>query len=392
MPAEADLDQPISLADALGRGVDASKRAMEEAEEELANPMSIADALKEGVRSAGGGVATSIDQLDGASKCAVLLLAVGAEAAADVLRLLTPVEVQQISSRMATVRALSRELVTVVLREFRDSTANNAQVTFDTDSFMQNMLSKALGNEGASDLLGKLESAIDMSGVKALKRMEPDVLYEMIKNEHPQVIATVMVFLEPAHAAATAKLFPDAIRDELMLRVALLQKVQPAALKELNEVMSRAMEGSSDTRRNTVGGIVPTAEILNFLSGGMDKEALKKIAEHDAELAQQIVEQMFTFEDLIEIDDRSLQTLLLEVPQDTLVIALKAASPDLKEKFFKNMARRAAEAAKEDLETRGPMRIQDVEEQQKAVLIVARGLADEGRIQLQRGKQADQFV
>ena len=364
----------------------------DEVEEKEEKPISIAEALKEGVKSATSTAVATIGDLDGASKSAVVLLAVGPEAAADVLRLLSPFEVQKLSSKMAVVRALSRDLVIEVLRQFKDATANNAQVAFDTDSFMQNMLHKALGSEGASDLLGKLESAIDMSGVEALKRMEPDVLYEMIKNEHPQIIATVMVFLEPQHAAATAKLFPDDIRDELMLRVALLQKVQPAALKELNEVMSRAMEGQSDTRRSTVGGVTPTAEMLNFLSGGMDKKALSKIAEHDKELAQLILEQMFTFEDLTEIDDRSLQTLLLEVPQDMLVMALKGGSPRIKEKFFKNMARRAAEATKEDLETRGPMKIQDVEEQQKGVLAIARQLSDEGRINMERGKQADQFV
>lgn len=171
-------------------------------------PISIAQALKEGVKSATSSAATSIDDLDGASKSAVVLLAVGPEAAADVLRLLSPFEVQKLSSKMAVVRALPRELVIEVLRQFKDATANNAQVAFDTDSFMQNMLHKALGSEGASDLLGKLESAIDMSGVEALKRMEPDVLYEMIKNEHPQIIATVMVFLEPQHAAPPPSSFP----------------------------------------------------------------------------------------------------------------------------------------------------------------------------------------
>ncbi|MEY3994289.1 MAG: hypothetical protein RLZZ113_1394 [Pseudomonadota bacterium] len=171
----------------------------DEVEEKEEKPISIAEALKEGVSTA----AATISDLDGASKSAVVLLAVGPEAAADVLRLLSPFEVQKLSSKMAVVRALSRDLVIEVLRQFKDATANNAQVAFDTDSFMQNMLHKALGSEGASDLLGKLESAIDMSGVEALKRMEPDVLYEMIKNEHPQIIATVMVFLEPQHAAAS---------------------------------------------------------------------------------------------------------------------------------------------------------------------------------------------
>jgi len=244
--------------------------------------LSIADALKEGVKGAQQAGTITFDDLDGASKAAVVLLAVGAESAANVLRTMTPFEVQRVSGKMAVVRSLSRDLVLQVLREFKDITENNAQVSFDTDSFMQNMLTKAMGAEGASDLLGRLESTLDMSGIETLKRMESDVLYEMIKNEHPQIIATVMVFLESAQAASVLKLFPDELRNELILRVALLEKVQPAALKELNEVMSRSAGPDSDFRRSTVGGIVPTAEILNMLSGGLDKSALENIRGYDA--------------------------------------------------------------------------------------------------------------
>ncbi|NCX67289.1 MAG: flagellar motor switch protein FliG, partial [Burkholderiaceae bacterium] len=293
---------------------------------EAPKTLSIADALKEGVKGASQSGTITFSDLDGASKAAVILLAVGAESAANVLRQMTPFEVQRLSGKMAVVKSLSRDLVLQVLREFKDVTANNAQVAFDTDSFMQNMLTKAMGAEGASDLLGRLESTLDMSGIETLKRMESDVLYEMIKNEHPQIIATVMVFLDSAQAASVLKLFPDELRNELILRVALLEKVQPAALKELNEVMSRSAGPDSDFRRSTVGGIVPTAEILNMLSGGLDKMALDTVRNYDAELADAIQEKMFVFEDFLEIEDRSLQTLLLEVPQDTLVIALKGAS------------------------------------------------------------------
>ena len=203
-------------------------------------PLSIAEALKEGVKGATQTGTVSFDDLDGASRAAVILLAVGAESAANVLRQMSPFEVQRLSGKMAVVRSLNRDLVLQVLRQFKDVTSNNAQVAFDTDSFMQNMLTKAMGAEGASDLLGRLESTLDMSGIETLKRMEADVLYEMIKNEHPQIIATVMVFLDPAQAAGLLKLFPDDLRNELVLRIALLEKVQPAALKELNEVMSRS--------------------------------------------------------------------------------------------------------------------------------------------------------
>jgi flagellar motor switch protein FliG len=353
--------------------------------------LSLAEAMKEGVKGAQGSIGSLAD-LDGPSKSAVVLLAVGAEAAADVLRQLSPFEVQRLSAKMAVVRSLSRDLVLEVLREFRDTTSNNAQVAFDTDSFMQNMLGKALGMEAASDLLGRLESAVDMSGIETLKRMEPDVLYEIIKNEHPQIIATVFVFLEPDQSSAVARLFGDEERNEILLRVALLEKVQPAALKELNEVMGRAVGPEADQRRSTVGGVGPTADILNLLSGGIDQQALARIRSFDPDLADRIVEHMFTFEDLFELEDRSLQTLMLEVPQAQLVVALKGASPRLRDKLLKNMAKRAAEAVREELETKGPVKVQEVEQMQKDILAIGRVLQDEGRMIMQRGKQSDAFL
>jgi len=364
------------------------------ADEEVAAPksLSIAEALKEGVKGAQQTGALTFEELDGASRAAVVLLAVGAESAANVLRTMTPFEVQRLSGKMAVVRSLSRDLVLQVLRQFKDVTENNSQVAFDTDDFMQNMLTKAMGAEGASDLLGRLESTLDMSGIETLKRMEPDVLYEMIKGEHPQIVATVMVFLEPGQAASVLKLFPDDLRNELILRIALLEKVQPAALKELNEVMSRSAGPDADFRRSTVGGVVPTAEILNMLSGGLDKQALKTIHDFNSELADAIQEKMFIFEDFNDIEDRSLQTLLLEVPQETLVMALKGASPKLREKLFKNMAKRAADGVREDLETRPPVKVQEVEEMQKEIIRIARTLAEEGRMIMERGKSADAFL
>jgi flagellar motor switch protein FliG len=364
------------------------------ADEEVAAPksLSIAEALKEGVKGAQQTGALTFEELDGASRAAVVLLAVGAESAANVLRTMTPFEVQRLSGKMAVVRSLSRDLVLQVLRQFKDVTENNSQVAFDTDDFMQNMLTKAMGAEGASDLLGRLESTLDMSGIETLKRMEPDVLYEMIKGEHPQIVATVMVFLEPGQAASVLKLFPDDLRNELILRIALLEKVQPAALKELNEVMSRSAGPDADFRRSTVGGVVPTAEILNMLSGGLDKQALKTIHDFNSELADAIQEKMFIFEDFNDIEDRSLQTLLLEVSQETLVMALKGASPKLREKLFKNMAKRAADGVREDLETRPPVKVQEVEEMQKEIIRIARTLAEEGRMIMERGKSADAFL
>ena len=222
--------------------------------------------------------------------------------------------------------------------------------------------------------------------------MESDVLYEIIKNEHPQIIATVFVFLEAPQASAVSKLFTEEERNEILLRVALLEKVQPAALKELNEVMGRTLSPDTDQRRAQVGGVGPTADILNLLSGGIDQQVLARIRTFDPELADRIVEHMFTFEDLVELEDRALQTLMLEVPQTQLVVALKGASPRLRDKLLKNMAKRAAESVREELETKGPVKVQEVEEEQKAILAIGRTLQDEGRISMQRGKQADSFM
>jgi len=346
--------------------------------------MSLAEALKEGARGPAGSI-TDVSQLDGPSKCAVVLLTVGAEIGSEVLRLLSPFEVQRLSSKMAAVRALSRDIIVAVLKEFKDTTSNNASVAFDTENFMASMLNKALGADGASDLLGRLEAAMDMSGVETLKRLEPDVLYEAIKNEHPQILATIFVFLEPAQSSTLSKFFPDELRNEILLRVALLEKVQPSALKELNETMANMMPPGGEGRRASVGGVIPTAEILNLLSGGIDQEALATIRAYDADLAGRIVEQMFTFEDLVQLEDRSLQALMLEIPQDQLVRALKGASARLREKLFKNMAKRAAETVKEALDSLGPVKITEVEEQQKEMLRTARQLTDEGRMSMDRG-------
>ncbi|MFM9038639.1 MAG: flagellar motor switch protein FliG [Betaproteobacteria bacterium] len=224
-----------------------------------------------------------------------------------------------------------------------------------------------------------------MSGLDALKRLDPDVAYEILKNEHPQVLATIITFYEPPQASALLKLFPAEIRNEVVLRVALLEKVQPAALKELNETMMNV--GAQDSKRSSVGGVIPTAEILNLLSGGMDQEALGVIREYDVPLADAILEKMFTFEDLIELEDKSIQTLMLETTQDVLVVALKGASPKLREKIFKNMAKRAADTVREDLAARGPTKVADVEDAQKQILNVGRMLHGEGRIIMERKKE-----
>ena len=339
-----------------------------------------------------GGEASSanpLDEMDGTTKAAVVLLAMGQQAAADVLSHLTPFEVQRLSARMASVRALSRDLVLDVLREFRESTLVDARVSFDSDSLVHNMLEKAFGKERAEDLIGSIESSFDMSGIETLNRLDASVLFDLIRNEHPQIAATVLAVVDTQQASEVVKLFDEAQRNEVMLRVALLEQVQPAALKELNDVMARAAALIPDKTQTSVGGIEPTANILNLLKEGADQQVLDEIRKFDEALADAISDRMFTFEDLLKLDDRALQTLLLEVSADVLVVALKGASPALRDRLFKNMAKRAAETVRDDLETRGPVKVQEVEVQQREILTVARNLAEEGRIMLSRGDNSD---
>ena len=332
---------------------------------------------------------SALDEMDGATKAAVVLLAIGQQAAADVLSHLNPFEVQRLSARMASVRSLSRDLVLDVLREFRETTLFNARVSFDSDSLVHNMLEQAFGKERAKDLLGSIESSFDMSGIETLNRLEPAVLFDLIRKEHPQIAATVLAVVDTKQASEVVKLFEESERNEVMLRVALLEQVQPAALKELNEVMARAAAMIPDKGQNSVGGVEPTAGILNLLKEGADQRVLDEIRKFDEALADAISDRMFTFEDLNKLDDRALQTLLLEVSADVLVVALKGASPGLRDRLFNNMAKRAAETVRDDLETRGPVRVQEVEAQQREILTMARNLADEGRIMLSRGDNSD---
>ena len=199
----------------------------------------------------------------------------------------------------------------------------------------------------------------------------------------------MLAVVDTQQASEVVKLFEESQRNEVMLRVALLEQVQPAALKELNDVMARAAALIPDKAQTSVGGIEPTANILNLLKEGADQQVLDEIRKFDEALADAISDRMFTFEDLLKLDDRALQTLLLEVSADVLVVALKGASPALRDRLFKNMAKRAAETVRDDLETRGPVKVQEVEVQQREILTVARNLAEEGRIMLSRGDNSD---
>jgi flagellar motor switch protein FliG len=221
--------------------------------------------------------------------------------------------------------------------------------------------------------------------------MDPQSVAELLRNEHPQIVAAILVHLEHAHASEILRQFSDRQRNEVLIRIATLDSIQPSALKDLNEVLNRMLSGGDRSKKNKFGGVKSAAEVLNLLGSTIETNVLDYIRDSDGELAQKIMDNMFGFDDVVKLDDKSIQALLREVQSESLVVALKGASPELRELVFKNMSTRAAETLREDLESRGPVRVSEVEAEQKEILKTVRRLVDEGQIQLPGGGD-DQFI
>jgi flagellar motor switch protein FliG len=325
---------------------------------------------------------------EGLEKSAMLLLSLGEDAAAEVLKHLGPKEVQKLGHAMAAVKSVPREKIEQLIDEVGAHTAKGASLSADQD-MIRSMLTKALGDDKAANLIGRILQGGDTAGIESLKWMDAATVADLIKNEHPQIIATILVHLEYDHAGEILKLFTERLRNDVLLRIATLDGVQPVALRELNEAMTRLMAGASaNVKKAAMGGIRHAAEILNFVGQAAETSIVDNVREYDPDLAQKILDEMFVFENLMEVDDRGIQLLLREIQSDSLILALKGASPELREKIFKNMSQRAAEMLKEDLESKGPVRLSEVEAEQKEIIKIARRLADEGQIQL-GGKGAD---
>jgi flagellar motor switch protein FliG len=324
----------------------------------------------------------------GIEEAAILLMTVGEEQAAEIFKFLSPKEVQKLGEAMARLKTVPREKVDTVLEKFQRSREQQFSLVGDTDAFVSQVLRRALGEEKAGMLLDRILQGRDVSGIESLKWMDPGSIAELLKNEHPQIIASILVHLERDHSAEVLRAMPERVRNEVLLRVATLDGIQPQALEELNEVLSKVLAGGEKLRKATLGGTKVTAEILNFLGAQIETPAVEAIRAHDADLAQKILDQMFVFDDLNGLDDRAVQLLLREVQSESLIVALKGADQALREKVFKNMSSRAAEMLREDLEAKGPVRLSEVEAEQREILKVVRRLADEGQIQL-GGKGGD---
>jgi flagellar motor switch protein FliG len=327
----------------------------------------------------------------GLERAAILLMSLGEESAAEVFRHLAPKEVQKIGETMTKLRIVPKERVGEVLRRFTDEAGQHGSLVADTDEYVKSVLRKALGEERAGLLINRILAGGDTSGIESLKWMDADSVSELIRNEHPQIIASILVHLERDHAGEILARLPARVRSDVVQRVATLDGIQPNALRELNEVLARVLAGADKLKKAALGGPKIAAEMLNGLGSAIETEVLDTVRESDEDLAQAIQDQMFTFDDLGALDDRAVQTVLREVANDMLVIALKGASPEIREKVLKNMSQRAAEALREDLESRGPVRLSEVETQQKEILKVVRRLADAGEIAVGGGGD-DAFV
>ena len=315
----------------------------------------------------------------GIRRSSVLLFSLGQAEAIEVFKYLGPKEVQKLSLAMAGLSNLSHEEVEKVVGQFREECAARANFGA-TDEYLRNVLVEALGPDKAANLLDKILQGNDHSGIESLKWMDPSSAADLIRNEHPQIIATIMVHLDPDLSSAILSYFPERMRNEVLIRTATLEGVQPQALRELNDVLTQLLSGSDRVKKSAAGGVGMTAEILNFLGSNVEASALSYIREYDPELAQRIQDKMFVFDNIQEIDDRSIQTILREVQSDSLVVALKGTSQELKDKIFRNMSSRAAEMLRDDLESKGPVKLSEVEAEQKEILKIVRKLADEGQI------------
>jgi flagellar motor switch protein FliG len=329
---------------------------------------------------------------EGLEQAAILLMTVGEEDAAEVFKFLSPKEVQKLGETMARMKTVPREKIEKVIVAFNKTKDEQFSLVGDTDAFVSQVLKRALGDEKANMLLDRILQGRDVSGIEALKWMDPGSIAELLKNEHPQIVASILVHLERDHASEVLRHFTERMRNDVLVRIATLDGIQPQALQELNEVLSKVLAGGEKLKKATLGGTKATAEILNFLGTQLETAAVESIREHDSELAQKILDQMFTFENLNALDDRAIQTLLREVQSESLIVALKGAEQDLREKIFKNMSSRAAEMLREDLEAKGPVRVSEVEAEQREILKIVRRLADEGQIQLSAGGGDDQFI
>ncbi|HEV8501487.1 MAG TPA: flagellar motor switch protein FliG [Casimicrobiaceae bacterium] len=327
----------------------------------------------------------------GTQNTAILLMSLGEAEAAEVLRHLAPREVEKIGQAISKLTAVTRDRIDEVLDAFNEQAQQQTTIGLDADGYLRSVLTRALGDDRAAYLLDRILDGGNAAGMEKLRWMDAPAISELIGGEHPQIIASILVHLDRDQASGVLAAFGETLRNDVLLRVATLDRIQPAALRELNEVLQKLLSGNGGARKSAPGGVRVAAEMLNHLASAQETAAIEAVRVHDAELADKLLDEMFIFENLLDLDDRGVQALLREVQSESLIVALKGASETLREKVFKNMSQRAAEMLRDDLDAKGPVRISEVESEQKEILKIVRRMADEGQLVL-GSKGGDAFV
>ena len=319
----------------------------------------------------------------GTERAAILLLTLGEQEAAQVLKHMGAKEVQRIGSAMSKLANVSKEEVQGVITQFTSSVESETSVGVGTDEFLRKVLVDALGQDKAASIIDRINIGRSTKGLEALKWMDARAVAELIRLEHPQIIAIVLAYLDADQSAEVLTCLPANMRSDIVVRIATLDGVQPSALNELDDIMEKQFAGKGGTgKTSTMGGAKAAANIINLREPSQEGMIMEQIAKADQVLGARIQDLVFVFDNLLELDDRSMQELMRQVPSDRLLLALKGADEPLKEKIFKNMSQRASEMLKDDLEAKGPVRISEVEGAQKEILQIARKLAESGAIAL----------
>jgi flagellar motor switch protein FliG len=326
----------------------------------------------------------------GTERAAIFLMTLGEQGAAQVLKHMAAKDVQRVGAAMAQLAKVSREEVTAVLDTFARNVENETSVGIGSDDYVRKVLTDALGEDKAGGLIDRILVGRSSKGLEALKWMEPRAIAEMIRVEHPQIVAIVLAYLEPDQAAAVLGHLPEWLRADVVLRIATLDGLQPSALNELDEIVEKQFAGKARGAQSSLGGPKAAASILNMMDAGLETAVIDHMRKVDEALVGRIEDLMFVFDNLLDVDDRGMQELLRQVQSEQLLLALKGADEELKAKIFRNMSQRAAEMLKDDLEARGPVRLAAVEAAQKEILSVARKMADEGTLML--GGRGGQYV
>ena len=330
-------------------------------------------------------------ELSGTQKSAILMMLLGEDEAAAVLQNLSPREVQHLGTAMYSVTGVDQNTVNAVLDEFLETIKKQTGLGLGAGQYIENVLTKALGEDKAQSVLGRITPSSSESQIDILDWMDARAISELIIDEHPQIKALIISYLEFGLAADVLTLLPSEIQPDIVRRIATLETVEPGAIKELERVMKAKFAANTSLRASQIGGVKAAAKIMNFTKTDMENRILNAIKKEDRDLMAEIQDNMFVFENLGGSDDRSLQTLLRSVDQDVLVVAMKGADAQLQDKLLSCMSTRAAANLRDEMEALGPVRLTEVQEAQKQIINVARKLSDDGTIVL-AGRGGEEMV